>query len=46
MAASKILNKDRKSIRNYVKRGKFREISMAEWNAWPEDRKRINPDRN
>ena len=46
MAASKILKKDRKSIRNYVDRGKFKEISVEEWNAWPEDRKRINPYRD
>ena len=44
-AAAAILNRDRRSIRNYISKGTFRRITSEEWNSWPEDLKFTNPNR-
>jgi len=45
-AAAAILVRDRRSIRNYLQRGTFKRLTPQEWDAWPEELKFINPNRN
>jgi len=45
-AAAAILGRDRRSIRNYIQRGTLKRLTPQEWDAWPEDLKFINPNRN